>query len=86
MPKVKTAISIDVELLEETDSIAEGMDIPRSRLVALALEDYIRRFRNKQLLHRINDAYRDELDADEAGTNEIIRSHRRKPGGIEGWR
>ena len=86
MPKVKTAVSIEAELLEETDSIAEGLDIPRSRLVALALEDYIRRFRNKQLLHRINDAYRDGPDEDESGTIEIMRSHRRKAAGSEEWK
>ncbi len=86
MPKVKTAISIDDGLLEETGHIAQELDIPRSKLVSLALEEYIRRYRNKQLFDQINDAYSDPLDSDESGTMEIIRSHRRKSGEHEEWK
>ncbi len=86
MPKVKTAISIDENLLEETGNIAQELDIPRSQVVSLALEDYIRRYRNKQLLDQINDVYSDSPDADEIGTMEIIRSHRRKHGAREEWK
>jgi len=86
MPKVKTAISIDNSLLEETGNIAQELDIPRSQVVSLALEDFIRRYRNKQLLAQINDAYADAPDSDEAGTMEIIRSHRKKLGEHDEWK
>lgn len=86
MPKIKTAISINDDLFEQTDTIAQELDIPRSQVVALALEDYIRRYRNKQLLAQINDAYADELDAEDTGTLEIIRSHQRKLGEHEEWK
>jgi metal-responsive CopG/Arc/MetJ family transcriptional regulator len=76
--KVKTAISIDDLLLEEATSIAMEMDVPKSRVVSLALEEYIQRYRNRQLFHQINEAYTNGPDEDEAGTSEIMRSHRRK--------
>jgi metal-responsive CopG/Arc/MetJ family transcriptional regulator len=86
MPKVKTAISIDGDLLEETVNLAQEMDVPRSQVVSLALEEYIRRYRNKQLLAQINEAYSDGLDSEDIGTLEIIRSHQRKLGEREEWK
>ena len=86
MPKVKTAISIDESLLEETGHLAQELDIPRSQVVSLALEDYIRRYKNKQLLAQINDAYSDSPDSDEIGSLEVIRSHLRKLGEHEEWK
>ena len=86
MRKVKTAISIDDRLLEATVDIAQELDIPRSQVVSLALEDFIRRYRNKQLLEQINDAYSDSPNSDESGTMEIIDSYRRKSGEHEEWK
>ncbi len=86
MPKVKTAISIDDNLLEQTDHIAQELDIPRSQLVSLAIEDYIQRYRNKQLLAQINEAYSISPDSDEIGTLKIIRSHQRKLGKQDEWK
>ncbi|MHC1781192.1 MAG: CopG family transcriptional regulator [Anaerolineaceae bacterium] len=78
MAKVKTAISIDGDLLEETDTLAVELDIPRSRVVSLALEEFIQRHRNRKLLHQINEAYKDGLDDDDTAVLKIIQSHRRK--------
>ncbi|HMN62482.1 MAG TPA: ribbon-helix-helix domain-containing protein [Anaerolinea sp.] len=86
MQKVKTAISIDHRLLEETESIAQEMDIPKSQVVSQALEDFIRNYRNKQLLAQINAAYANEPDAEDQATLAIIRSHRRKLGEHDEWK
>ncbi|MBE0699751.1 MAG: hypothetical protein IH586_22725 [Anaerolineaceae bacterium] len=86
MPKAKTAISIDPRLLEETGNVAQELDISRIQMIAQALEDYIRRYRNKQILSQINEAYSDSPDSDEAGSLEIIRSQRRRLGEDEGWK
>lgn len=85
VPKVKTAISIDNDLLEETAVIAQELDIPRSQVVSLALEDYIRRYRNKQLLEQINAAYDDAPDAEDTAALEMMRAHRRKLGEDDKW-
>lgn len=86
MAKVKTAISIDEQLLEETGNIAQELAIPRSQVVSLALEDFIQRYRNKQLLDQINEAYSDSPDEDEIGTMKVIRSQRRKQMRNEEWK
>jgi metal-responsive CopG/Arc/MetJ family transcriptional regulator len=86
MAKKKTAVSIDECLLKETDQIAQELDIPRSQVVSLALSDFNQRYRNRQLLSQINEAYADPLDADEVGTQEVIRSHRNKLWKNEEWK
>ena len=86
MAKVKSAISIDDNLLEETGNIAQELDIPRSQVVSLALEDFIRRYRNKQILAQINEAYSNSPNSDEIGTMEVIRSHQGISGEHEEWK
>lgn len=86
MPKVKTAISIDDGLLAEAAHIAREMDIPKSQVVSLALEDFIRHYRNRQILAQINEAYVDAPDAEEQATLDLINSHRRKLGAYDEWK
>lgn len=63
MQNIKTAVSIQKPLFEQAEKIARKMKISRSRLFALALEDYIRREQNRELLTQLNVAYADEPDA-----------------------
>ena len=60
MSNVKTAISLESELFQQAEAIAREMQIPRSRLFALALEEFIHRYQNRQLLEQINAAYAEE--------------------------
>ena len=64
MPNIKTAISMQKSLFEEVDVLAKKMDISRSRLFVLAVEDFIKRYQNRQLLKAINDAHDDASDSD----------------------
>ncbi len=75
MANIKTAVSIDKSLFEQAESIAREMRVSRSSLFALALQDFIRRHQNEELLRRINEAYEDIPDADE---QERFRKMRRK--------
>ncbi len=65
MQNVKTAISIQKSLFEQADKLARKMQVSRSRLYTLALEDYMRREQNRELLTKINAAFADEPDAAE---------------------
>ena len=65
MANIKTAISIEKSLFEQAESIAREMKVSRSSLFALALQDFIRRHQNEELLRCINEAYEDMPDADE---------------------
>jgi hypothetical protein len=55
---MKTAISIESPLLEETDRTARKLGLSRSRLVSLALTDYLRNRRNREIFDQLNDVYR----------------------------
>ena len=60
MAQIKTAVSLDKSLFEQVDTLAHTMKVSRSRLFAMALEDFLRRHENEQLLAEINSAYHDE--------------------------
>ena len=78
MQNVKTAISIQKTLFDQAEKVARKMKVSRSRLFALALEDYIHREQNRELLAQINAAYADEPDAAEKTLRHRARgTHRR---------
>jgi metal-responsive CopG/Arc/MetJ family transcriptional regulator len=54
---VKTAISIDEGLLKEADRTAGLMGLSRSRLFAIAVGEFLRRQRDEQMLHRLNEVH-----------------------------
>jgi metal-responsive CopG/Arc/MetJ family transcriptional regulator len=60
MENIKTAISIRKPLFEQAEDLARRMKVSRSGLFALALEEYIRRQQNRELLASLNAAYADE--------------------------
>jgi predicted transcriptional regulator len=62
MAQVKTAVSLDKSLYEQINTLAHKMKVSRSRLLAMALEDFLRHRENEQLLQEINRAYQDEPD------------------------
>ncbi len=57
MANVKTAISLSKPLLEQVDSVAQEMKIPRSHLFVLAVEEFLRRRENERLVEAINKVY-----------------------------
>jgi metal-responsive CopG/Arc/MetJ family transcriptional regulator len=59
MPNVKTAISIEKPIFEKMDILAKSLNVSRSRLFAMAAEEFIQRRDNIKLLELINAAYDD---------------------------
>jgi metal-responsive CopG/Arc/MetJ family transcriptional regulator len=78
MANIKTAISLQESLFEQIDTLAQEMNVPRSRLFVLALEDYLHRHRSQRLLARINEAYEEPLDAAEQKRLHKMRRQHRK--------
>ena len=77
MTTVKTAISLQKKLFEQAEELAREMEISRSRLFVLALEDFLRRHENRQLLEAINAVYDDAPDpAEQALLRRIRHQHR----------
>jgi hypothetical protein len=78
MAQVKTAISLEKSLYEQAEILAHKMKVSRSRLFALAVEDFLRRHENELLFQQINKAYQDEPDqAREAQRQGMRRLHRK---------
>jgi hypothetical protein len=77
MANVKTAISLRQSLWERVKQLAREMDVPRSRIFVLALEDFIRRHESRDLLARINKAYEDLPESEQKRLGQMRRSHRR---------
>lgn len=75
---VKTAISIDKNLFDQAEAVAQELAISRSHLFSLALEQYLRRRQGREMLERINAAYSDASDADEQLLLEKMRQSARK--------
>ncbi|MEW6664601.1 MAG: hypothetical protein AB1512_05200 [Thermodesulfobacteriota bacterium] len=78
MENIKTAISLRKNLFEQAEDLARRMNISRSRIFVLAMEEYLRRHENRDLLERINEAYADDPDpAEKTLRSKSRRSHRR---------
>ncbi len=60
MTTIKTAISIQKSLFEQVDRLAKELNVPRSRVFVMAVEDFIKHYQNQQMLDKINQVY-DEL-------------------------
>ena len=54
---MKTAISLPDNLFRQADEMASKLSIPRSRLVALALEEFIRKHRQQDVTERLDAVY-----------------------------
>lgn len=59
MTSIKTAISIREPLFKQVEALASELNISRSRVFMLAVEEFIQRYKNRQLFDAINQAYDD---------------------------
>ncbi|RLD11394.1 MAG: hypothetical protein DRI56_01045 [Chloroflexota bacterium] len=78
MASVKTAISIQEPLFEQVEALANELNISRSRIFVLAVEEFIKRYQNRQLLEEINRAYDDLPNVTEQLYLEKTRPQHRK--------
>jgi hypothetical protein len=60
MANVKTAVSLERPLFDRADALARQMRIPRSRLFARALTDFLSRHEEAEIVRRLNEVYGDE--------------------------
>ncbi len=78
MAHVKTAISIEESLFREAESLAENMNVSRSKLFAAAVSEFISKYKNQQLLAEINAAYDDATGKQEKNNLEAMRGKQRQ--------
>lgn len=78
MATVKTAISIRKSLFEQVNDLAEELEVPRSQLFVLAVEEFIKRYQNRKILETLNEVYTNGPGQDKQILREGMRqSHRR---------
>ena len=65
MATVKTALSIDESLFERAVALAEELGVPRSRVFAMAHEQFLRQHDANKLLEQLNSVYAEAAPVDE---------------------
>jgi mRNA interferase MazF len=80
---MKTAISVDDRLMSEADNAAREMGLSRSRLIATALEAYLRKRRQDEITERLNEVYA-EVDPAEARILKLMKEKFHATGPVRG--
>jgi metal-responsive CopG/Arc/MetJ family transcriptional regulator len=75
---MKTAISLEDNLLREADQTARRMGLSRSRLFSLALQDYLRNRRQEAMVERLNQVYGATPDLEEKDAARKIKAKFRR--------
>ncbi|MBU2054076.1 MAG: CopG family transcriptional regulator [Proteobacteria bacterium] len=73
MPGVKTAISLNEELLIKVSRLADDLHVSRSKVFTLAVQDYLKKQENQSLLAQLNEAYEDFPSEEERGISKSMR-------------
>ncbi len=74
MANIKTAISIEKPIFEQVNALAKDLKISRSRVFALAAQEFIQRYKNFKLLEALNEAY-DDLPESEPVVSKMRPRH-----------
>ena len=78
MTTVKTAISIQSSLFDQVNDLAEELQIPRSQVFAMAVEEFIERAENRRILEALNEVYKEAPDPGEDARLEGMRRKQRQ--------
>ena len=73
MSGVKTAISLDEELLIKVNRLANNLHVSRSKVFTLAVREYLKKRENQSLLVQLNEAYEDFPSEEERGISKSMR-------------
>lgn len=66
MAAVKTAISMEEQLLRRTTRLAKQMGLSRSRLISKAVAEYIHKHSGDEIVRQLDEFYADGPPEDEA--------------------
>ena len=83
---IKTAISIQQDLFTAINRFAEELHVSRSKLFVMAMEDFIEKNKNRQLLSQINAAFSAEPpDPEETQVQHLMRQKQARHLARETW-
>lgn len=75
---VKVAVSLEEPLLERIDSAARELEMPRSRLIARAADEYVARLERRLITERLNRVYAEPPTPEEADALQQMKERRRR--------
>ena len=82
---VKTAISRNESLFAKVETLARELDISRSRLFAIALQEFIERHETARMLAALNEAYDGFPDEEERAIQREMYAYHREFMRDEQW-
>jgi metal-responsive CopG/Arc/MetJ family transcriptional regulator len=72
---VKTAISLDEALFEQVETLVQELQVSRSRLFTIAMQEFIKRRETQRMIAAINEAFDDFPDEEEAAIQRDMQRH-----------
>ncbi len=84
-PNVKTAISLQEELFQKVNKLADELHVSRSKLFVMAVQEFIKKKENQNLLSQINDAFNEQPDSQEIKLKTKMRKKQIKNLEREPW-
>ncbi len=75
---VSMEVLLSQSLFDLAETVAQEMKISRSDLFAAALEEFLRRYQNRQLFEAINEAYKDGPTEEERELLQRMKLHHRR--------
>ena len=85
MAQIKTAISIDETLFGQGEQVAQELNLSRSALYALALQEFLRRRAQERLTEELNAAYDGTIDPEDAAMLRGMRERQRRMAAEDPW-
>ncbi len=85
MAGVKTAISVEKKLFDRVDNTAAEMNISRSRLFSLAMEDYLKKLENIKLLEDLNAVYETSPSYSEEKIAQAMKQKQKRTLSLDPW-
>ena len=78
MAHVKTAVSLPAPLFKKAETLARKLKLSRSRLFALALQEFDRRVQAREMLETLNSVYEEGPEDAESQIEEVMRRRARR--------
>ncbi len=85
MSVTRTAISLPSDLFEQTNQAAQALNLSRSGVIALALQEFMERRKKQQIAEAIRLAYQGDPQEEEREVAEVYRRAARRHLEIDEW-
>ena len=82
---VKTSISLSSSLVEKVESLARELNMSRSQLLSIAVQEFIERHETRRMMAALNEVYDDFTDEEDKAIQREIQEYHRKLMRDEPW-